>query len=133
MGYTVDTTGCGHVHPYQRRNRLGEWRPNRYAPDQYHHSTVVADYSHCICDLTAVQTSAPTVGELDGAASAAGNSILEVQTESGGAFNPAQFDGATWRYSLQFAAPPDGVTYPITARITDGLGRITTASRNVHR
>ncbi|NNJ12715.1 right-handed parallel beta-helix repeat-containing protein, partial [Chloroflexales bacterium ZM16-3] len=81
--------------------------------------------------ISAGTTSAPTTGEVSGTASAAGNAFVEVQTEAGGAFTPAEFDGAAWRYSLTFATPPDGVSFPITARVTDGLGRTSTASQSV--
>jgi hypothetical protein len=54
-----------------------------------------------------------------------------VKTSNGGAFNPAEFDGTNWRFSLEFDPPPDGVTYPVTARVTDGLKRTITDVKNV--
>ncbi|QLQ05232.1 MAG: hypothetical protein HZY76_03375 [Anaerolineae bacterium] len=44
---------------------------------------------------------------------------------------PAAFDGSRWAYDWQPANGADGVTYAVTARITDAAGQVMTDTQNI--
>ncbi len=68
---------------------------------------------------------------LQGPASAASAATVEVETGAGAGYVPAIFDGSRWTYDWQPAGGADGVTYAVSARITDAAGQVMTDTQAI--
>ncbi len=117
---------------YTLNSTVIDWK-NQSQQDTHPVQIIVSNTSPSIAItsdlLTTKQLLTPSSLELVGTASAPGTAKVEIQT-GGGAFQPAEFDGTTWHYSL-IAGDEDGTVVQVTARITDSLGRTATATKNV--
>jgi len=77
---------------------------------------------------TTLQTGTQIVA-LGGFMVANGNPSVEVNTD--GAFHSATSNGGAWTYNWDVGSEADGATFPITARVTDSLGRVGETTANV--
>ena len=68
---------------------------------------------------------------LDGPLSTSDNSQVEIQTGNGQPFVNTGYSGNAWHYDW-LTGLLDGETVAVTARVTDGFGRVANATKNVY-
>ena len=73
----------------------------------------------------------PGWAQLSGPAGAGSAATVEIEPGAGAGFTPALFDGTTWSLDWLPTGGTDGVTYSVTARITDAAGQTATDVQDV--
>ena len=81
--------------------------------------------------ITSTHETLPGVVELTGTSTAGGYARTEVRTTANGPFHGVTANASGWTYRWNLGQRPDGVGYPVTARIVDGQGRTATTTTTV--
>ncbi|NUM44027.1 MAG: hypothetical protein HUU38_04915, partial [Anaerolineales bacterium] len=68
---------------------------------------------------------------MTGTTNVPGNALIEVQPGAGEPFLPATLNQGTWAFSWNVDAAMDGVSVPVTVRLTDSLNRTVTTTQNI--